>query len=349
MLPGQNYFDYRKSSTFSPTKDADQTFGGTDYTPGAPFTVSFGTDTMCRPNGKHGQPGCQKGIEVEVSNLAFEFPSVEDIGGIIGLAPPLPGFNKTYLPAAYQFFQHAPSLPHIVGWHTCNGLKIKTTCQGEDYLTVYGGTDTAVYDPRGLVYHDIVVSPCINAGNLKLTPARDNYWSASWTGFWIGKQNIELGSPTTAQPDPPVRSCATIDPVAVFDEGVMGRGAPVPLAAFKTLTTITKAKALNSTSALPLNEGKQGLWEVDCKDVKKLPELVYELSGKQKIVVGPEMYVDQGKVVKGKCLLNARTWERGTAGAQVLFGQTVLERSYLRFDFEGLRVGVAPLRREVCR
>ncbi|KAI4137339.1 MAG: hypothetical protein L6R39_007341, partial [Caloplaca ligustica] len=141
VLPGQNFFDYIKSSTLKNASDADQTFLGTDYTPGAPFTVSFATDEMCLPNGKHPKGLCQKNVEVELSNLAFRFPTLQDIGAIIGLAPVLPGFNGTYYPAAYQFMQ-AGQLDHIVGWHMCGGLKNKNTCQGQDYLTIYGGTDT---------------------------------------------------------------------------------------------------------------------------------------------------------------------------------------------------------------
>ncbi|KAI4129412.1 MAG: hypothetical protein LQ338_002252 [Usnochroma carphineum] len=347
VLPGQNFFDSMKSSTLKNASDADQTFLGTDYTPGAPFTVSFATDEMCLPNGKNPKGLCQKNVEVELSNLAFEFPTVQDIGGIIGLAPVLPGFNATYYPAAYQFME-AGQLDRIVGWHMCAGLKNKDTCQGQDYLTIYGGTDTSIYRPSQMQDHDIVVSPCINAGNLQLTPARSNYWSASWTGFWIGNKSIPLSTPTTAMPDPPVPSCSSINPIAIFDEGGLGRGAPVPLAAFSTLTSVTKATVINSTSALPLNEGKQGLWAVDCNAIRSLPDLVYELSGKQKITVTPQMYIDRD-VMPGKCLLNARTWDRTTAGAQTFFGQTVLARTYLKYDFEGLKVGIAPVRRELWK
>ncbi|KAL8719834.1 MAG: hypothetical protein Q9225_003212 [Loekoesia sp. 1 TL-2023] len=258
VLPGQNFFDYGRSSTFRNASDADQTFLGTDYTPGAPFTVSFGTDEVCLPNDKDPKGRCQQKVEVEVSNLAFQFPRVEDIGGIIGLAPVLPSFNATYYPAAYQFMK-AGQLDSVVGWHMCGRLKSKDSCQGQDCLTVYGGTVTSIYKPWTMQYHGIVVSPCINAGNLKLTPPRDNYWSASWTGFWIGNKRISLATPTTAMPDPPVPSCSSIHPIAIFDEGGLGRGAPVPLSTFGTLTSATKATEINSTSALPLNEGKQGL------------------------------------------------------------------------------------------
>ena len=348
VLPGQNYFDYQKSSTFKTTNDADQTWIGTDYTPGAPFTVSFGTDKMCLPNGKKPDGLCQNEIKSQISNLAFSFPYVEDIGGIIGSAPVLKGLDSTYQGTLPQLIQKA-NLDPILGWHMCASLKSKNLCQDQDFLSIYGGTNTELYNQDKMQYHDIVVSKCINAGNLKLTPARDNYWSASWTGFWIGDQKIDLATPTTAQPDPPDPSCGSIDPIAIFDEGGFGRGAPIPLNAFNTLTSVTKATVINATSAVPLNNGKQGLWSVDCGSVDKLPNLVYELSGKQKIVVEPRMYIDKDNVVKGKCLLNARTWDRATAGAQTFFGVTVLQRSYLKFDFDALKVGVAPVKQEHCR
>lgn len=132
VLPGQNAFAYESSSTYRPTKDSAQTFGGTDYTPGLPFTVSFGTDVMCLPNSKGG-PLCDKRIEGQISDLAFEFPTVQDIGGIFGLAPVFEGFNGTYLPAPWQFMKDG-LLGSVVGWHMCAYLKNKQTCDGEDYL-----------------------------------------------------------------------------------------------------------------------------------------------------------------------------------------------------------------------
>ena len=344
VLPGQNYFDYERSSTYRNSTDAVQTFDGTDYTPGAPFTVSFGTDNLCLP----GLPGhkslCRSKTEVEISDLAFQFPTVQDIGGIFGLAPVLPGFNATYLPAPFQFMQSG-LLEYVVGWHTCQGLKNKAACDQNDFLTIMGGTETTVYRTGNMKYHNIVVTPCINAGNLKLTPGRDNYWSASWTGFWIGKSRISLQTATTEQLSTTDPTCSSIDPVAVFDEGGFGNGAPVPLSAFSTLTKITNATQIGSSAAI-LNQGKQGLWAVPCAAVRFLPSLVYELSGTQNITVTPVMYIDR-KLQPGQCLLNARAWDRATNGAQTFFGLTVLERTYVAFDFDRLTVGLAPLNRNL--
>lgn len=346
VLPGQNYFDYERSSTFRNATDAIQTFDGTDYTPGAPFTVSFGVDNLCLPGLPNHKPLCRRKTEAELSDLAFEFPTLQDIGGIFGLAPVLPGYNSTYFPAPYQFMQDG-LIERVVGWHTCQGLKNKATCDQDDYLTIMGGTETAVYHPGTLQKHKIVVSPCINAGNLKLTPARDNYWSASWTGFWIGKTRISLATTTTQQPSISDPSCSTIDPIAIFDEGGFGNGAPIPLAAYPALTKATNATKIGDAATV-INVGTQGLWAVSCATVRSLPDLVYELSGKQNITVTPDMYVDR-KAQPGTCLLNARVWNRATAGAQTFFGLTVLERTYLAFDFERLEVGVAPLRRDIYK
>ena len=100
MLPGQNAFAYESSSTYRPTNDSAQTFGGMDYTLGLPFTRSFGTDVMCLPNSKGG-PLCDNRVEGQILDLPFEFPTVQDIGGILGLAPVFEGFKGTYLPAPW--------------------------------------------------------------------------------------------------------------------------------------------------------------------------------------------------------------------------------------------------------
>lgn len=132
VLPGQNSFAYESSSSYTPTNESLQTFHGTDYTPGLPFTVSFGKDVMCLPN-SNGEPLCNRGIEGQISDLAFEFPTVQDIGGIFGLAPVFDGFNATYLPAPWQFMKDGLLHP-VVGWHMCAYLKDGRSCAGMDYL-----------------------------------------------------------------------------------------------------------------------------------------------------------------------------------------------------------------------
>ncbi|KAL2049661.1 hypothetical protein ABVK25_010121 [Lepraria finkii] len=210
VMPGQNFFDYEKSSSFHQTSDAVQSFNGTDYAPGLPFTFNFGTDQMCLPDRDGRDDICKSKIEVEISDLPYEFPVVEDIGGIFGYSPVLPEFNATFFPAPYQFMQ-AGLLSNIVGWHMCTALKNKRSCSNQDYLTILGGTDTSVYHPQSMQDHPIVVTPCINAGNLNLSPARDNYWSASWTGLWMGNTAISLSAPSTGQP-PSQTHHATVSP-----------------------------------------------------------------------------------------------------------------------------------------
>lgn len=340
VLPGQNFFDYEKSSSFHQTSDAVQSFNGTDYAPGLPFTFNFGTDKMCLPDRNGRDDICKSKIEVEISDLPYKFPVVEDIGGIFGYSPVLTGFNATFFPAPYQFMQ-AGLLSKTVGWHMCTALKNKRSCSNQDYLTILGGTDTSVYHPRSMQDHPIVVTPCINAGNLNLSPARDNYWSASWTGLWMGNTATSLSAPSTGQPPVPDASCNSISPVAIFDEGGFGKGAPIPLAAFPSIVTATGAIQINESAAI-LNQGKQGLYSVSCSKISTFPTLTYELSGKQNITVTPDMYIDT-TTMPGSCLLNARAWDRTTAGAQTFFGITVIERTYLKFDYERLTVGVAPL------
>ena len=71
-------------------------------------------------------------------------------------------------------------------------------------------------------------------------------------------------------------------------------------------------------------------------------EQTYHLSRKQNITVTPDKYVDR-KVIPGTYLLNVRTWNHAVSGAQTSFSQVVLGRSYLKYEFDTLRTGTAPL------
>ena len=346
VLPGQNFFDYEKSSTVQITNEPLQSFGNTDYTPGAPFTVNFGTDIACLPGGAANNVSasskCLNGTLMEFFFFFFYLTFEIYIWCSVGLAPVLPGYNKTFQPLPYQLIE-AHGLDRVAGWHMCENLKDESTCDGFDFLTIYGGTAQEMYNPQEMQYHDVVFSPCLETGNLSLTPPRDNYWDASWTGMWIGNQKINLFTPTTAQPDPPRSDCNTINPIAIFDSGAEGRGLPIPVASFDLITSITQAKKINDSSPATLNEGSQGLWEVPCGAVGGFPDLTYELSSKQNITVVPEMYIDQA-VMPGHCLLNARVWDREVQGAMTFFGQNLNSRTYLKFDFDHFTVGVAPIK-----
>lgn len=51
----------------------------------------------------------------------------------------------------------------------------------------------------------------------------------------------------------------------------------MPVAAYAAFTHQLGATEINSTSALPLNEGPQGLWSVPCANVASFPNLVRSL------------------------------------------------------------------------
>lgn len=51
----------------------------------------------------------------------------------------------------------------------------------------------------------------------------------------------------------------------------------MPVAAYAAFTRQLGATEINSTSALPLNEGPQGLWSVPCANVASFPNLVRSL------------------------------------------------------------------------
>ncbi|KAH8812403.1 aspartic peptidase domain-containing protein [Xylogone sp. PMI_703] len=343
--PGQNFFDDAASSTFQATPELNgQTWLGTDYTPGIPFVTWFGKDTLCFESDAGGDQICMPETEISLSNFTDPLPVVFDIGGVFGFAPVLEGYNASFYPATYQFMK-ANLLNPVVGWHMCGLLKDAKTCYGEDYLTIMGGTDEAMYNASDIIYHDLDINPCVNSGtHLSLSPSRENYWSTTWTGFFIGDNKYSLraeDSPnynsTNASP-----SCDPIDPIAIWDQDKFGHGAPMPLAAFDYLVGVTGAHKINDTAA-PFNAGTQGLWAVPKNNTSNLPNINYELSKKQNITITPEQYIDC-TYMPGTCLLNARTWDRPIDGAQTFFGLTVISHTYLVFDYDSNKVGVAPVK-----
>jgi hypothetical protein len=335
---GQNYFNDKLSSTYvNLTAEAQQSYDGTDYTPGIPFRMSFGTDVVCM-QGLPGQEICQQNSQIATSDFAAELPFVEDIGGIFGFAPVLPGYNKTYENTPYQFMQQN-LLDPVIGWHSCENLHDKSTCSGADALHIMGGTDTDVYDPNTLVFHEIDVNDCVNSGvHLSLKPSRNNYWSATWTGMWIGDIEFSLANPNTSSTDP----CNAISPIAIMDQDAFGHGLVVSVEAFNYLVNLTQATKVNDTSPIPVNGGAQGLWSVPCENTGSFPTVNYELSGKQNITVTPDLYIDT-VFVPGTCFLNARVWDREVDGAQSFFGMTMLGRVYVVFDYVNNLLGLAPL------
>ena len=332
----QNFFNDGASSTYRNTTEVPQSYDGTDYTPGIPFAMTFATDVLC-VTGLGGKKICDKKSEFQASNFAHKLPFVADIGGIFGYAPVLPGFNKTYFPTAYQFMRKNLIDP-VIGWHMCGDLKSSATCSGQDFLTIMGTTARALYDNSRLVFHDIIVSPCVNSGqHLSLNPSRENYWSASWTGLWINKKPFPLTDAASTD------SCGSIDPIAVFDQDAFGHGVPVPPPAFKFLVKATHATQVSNDSS-SINGGSQGLFSVPCQNLSGLPTITYEFSHKQNITVVPAQYIDT-KTDPGQCLLNARVWDRPVDGAQTFVGLTVLSRTYVQFDMKRNLVGLAPLKK----
>ena len=339
---GQNFFNDKQSSTYvNLTSESEQSFDGTDYTPGIPFRMSFGTDTVCM-QGLPGAQLCQQNSELAFSDFAAELPFPQDIGGIFGFAPVLEGYNKTYQPTPYQFMQENLLNP-VIGWHMCGDINSYESCSGADALHVMGGTEEEVFDVSQLLFHPIVINDCVNSGvHLSLSPSRNNYWSASWTGMWIEGTEFSLQNPNTSSTDP----CNSIDPIAIVDQDAFGHGLVVPPAAFEHLTQISQATEINKTSPTPVNAGSEGLWSVPCAIVDSLPAINYELSGIQNITVMPEQYIDT-EFIPGTCLLNARVWDRDIDGAQTFFGLTMLGRTYVIFDYANNLLGLAPLKKEL--
>ncbi|KAI9054257.1 hypothetical protein LZ554_001425 [Drepanopeziza brunnea f. sp. 'monogermtubi'] len=347
ILAGQQYFEETKSLTFKNTTYKQQSFLGTDYTPGIPFITTFGKDTICFNSEVDGSQKCLKNTVMQNTNLTNPLPAVFDIAGVFGFAPVLRGMNETFFSAPYQFFK-AGVLDSVVGWHMCEQLKDSKSCHGQDYMTVLGGTDQSVYDPRDTVFHDIVVDDCINSGeHLSLSPARTNYWSSRWTGLWIDHKPFSLKATSSPNYNATTRNprCDSIEPIAIWDEDKFGHGAPMPWDAFNYLVKKTSATPLdvfNLPGISPVNPGAGGLHEVPCRKIKSFPTIFYEIGGRQRISSVPQQYIDT-TLIPGKCLLNARVWDRPVDGAQTFFGLQVLSRTYFQLNYATNRVGLAPL------
>ncbi|KAH7346258.1 aspartic peptidase domain-containing protein [Rhexocercosporidium sp. MPI-PUGE-AT-0058] len=351
--PGQQYYDQAKSSTFKNTTLNRATFNGTDYTPGLPFTMRYGRDTMCFNSAANGDRKCMNDVYMGNTDFGFPLPQAFDIGGVFGFAPVPKGGNETFWPAPFQFFEGKVLNP-VMGWHTCDQLKNKDSCFGFEHLTVLGGTDETVYKPRDMVYHDTILDECINSGeHLSLSPKRSNYWSSAWTGLSIDGKSFSLKATNSPNYNATTKNakCDAIDPIAVWDEDKFGHGAPMPWDAFNYMVKVTNAKPLdvfNLPGTSPVNPGAGGLHEVPCDKINTFPTITYEISHKQKLTSVPAQYIDT-TLHAGKCLLNARVWDRPVDGAQTFFGFNVLSRTYLEFDYKNNKVGLAPLDKKLFK
>ena len=349
---GQNFFNDQGSSSFVDDKSQPtQSWLGTDYTPFEGFRNDFGKDKFCFHSDADGKETCTPSVEFSVSNFTTKLPVLYDIGGVFGLAPVLPEYNSTFWPTPYQMWKQG-ILGSNNGWHMCGGLKNYSSCYGKKYLTILGGTDITIYDPRKTVYHPTSFSKCLNSGpHLNLTPPRYNYWSTAWTNFWIGSTSYSLKAEDAPSYNTTTASaeCDPITPLAVWDQDKFGYGAAMPFSGFNTLVTLTDAHIAynnNTPGAFAVNSGNASIWAVDCAKVPTFPTLTYEFGGKQNISLIPSQYIDT-TMYPGQCLLNARPWDRAIEGAQTFFGLTVLSRSHLEFDFATNMVGISPLNEDL--
>lgn len=309
---GQQWFNEKRSSSFNGnTEYSPASWTNTSFLPDGEFAVTYGQDTACLGD------ICIPDTIMQLSAFDIAIPSALPFGGIAGLAPVLPGADASSFPLSYQGYLGS-EMGSQVGFHSCASLESTESCGGGDMQAVFGGTAEGVYDAAEMVWFDVQAEEWLaDSAPLSVRPGRNNFWAVQWTGMWIGDAAVGLRS---AEQQGGI-------PLAVFDEGSEGYNAPVPASALDTLLSLTDATV----------QADGETYSVPCDG---LPELRYELDGKQNYTIFPEMYVSQSE---GGCALDVRVWDFESNGPMGLFGRAFLEPLYVVLDFEALRVGLAPL------
>ncbi|KAI9830141.1 MAG: hypothetical protein M1819_005818 [Sarea resinae] len=367
---GQGWFDDHASSTFqNSTSYAPTGWANTAFLPGEDFNVTYASDVVCLEASSDAAAGdssqsCTPATVFQLSDFDVALTSALPFAGIFGLSPVLPGSNASFYPASYQAYLNDTLAGALVGYHSCANLASSSSCAGGDMLTVFGGTaNSSVFDPSSVAYLDVETEPCITiSAPLDFRPARDNFWSLRWTGFWIGDQAVDLNisssssssSKSTSSSSP---ACTDSSPLAVLDEGSEGVGAPVPSSAYDALVAAANA-TVAANQSVALNTGNQTYYTVPCAAISTLPTLTYELGAAQNYTIAPAQYVvsvppttttttTDGTAPTNTCYLNAKTWALGPDAPAAFFGSTFFGNLYVVFDFEGLRVGLAPLNQQL--
>jgi hypothetical protein len=348
---GQSMFNERESDTFRNTSFAQSMWPVTAFAPN--FTVDYGRDHVCI-----GQI-CSKDTLMQVSDFPYPGSAVPVVsfGGIYGLAPPPAVRAETSEPANYQAWKDG-KMGALVGWHTCDVLESKSSCQGGDAQLVFGGTDTAMYDTEKMQSYRIQNPEWLSDAFYPATPPRSNYWSVPLSGMWIKTTNANI-SKNYAVPFKAVSGGKKTLPLAVVDEGSEGLGAPLSLNAYRYLVKHTKAKVASSTivenilaqGSTGYNTGEQDWYTVPCDGLTDYPDLVYQLDGGKQYTIPPSDYVTRLTNTLGSvCYLNINVWRFGrtkTGNAKViLLGKAFLKRHYLTLNFEERTFGLAPLHTE---
>ncbi|KAL4965412.1 aspartic peptidase domain-containing protein [Aspergillus stella-maris] len=323
---GQQWYDERASTTYHDTEFAATGWENTSFLPGYEFAVTYGEDTVCFD--EEGEI-CTDHTVFQLSDFDIAIPSVLPFGGIFGLAPVVKDLNETFYPASYQAYLGGSIGPQF-GFHSCALLTDKSTCGGGDMQGVFGGTaGENVFDQADLIWFDLDAEDWLsNSAPLDVRPGRSNFWAVQWTGMWADEEGVDLSTADSSD---------SRTALAVFDEGSEGYKAPMPASALDMLLTATKGKTVAGSDSTT--------YSVSCDlDTDSLPVLTYELASTQNYTIGPDDYITSED---GACILNVRVWDFDSNGPMGLFGKAFLDCLYVVFDFEALKVGLAPLRKDL--
>ncbi|PHH78321.1 hypothetical protein CDD80_7076 [Ophiocordyceps camponoti-rufipedis] len=307
---GQTFFDERQSSSFRNSSLTQTRWPVTAFAEN--FTVDYGIDSVCV--GKV----CSHDTVFQLSDFPFpaETIPVVPFAGIYGLAPVTAGLTEASHPAHYQAW-HSGKVASRVGWHTCDALDSADSCLGGDAKFVFGGSDAGLYDEARLRKFAVRNPDWLGDAFYPVRPPRNNYWAAALTGCWIrirgsGREssNFAMGNGNGHQ-DGREENVT----MALLDEGSEGLGAPLSSRAYRWLAqqinaqqaseTIVSAIARQGSSGF--NTGLQSWYTVPCGETDRLPDLVYELEGRENYTIRPEDYVTRLRESQ-LCYLNVNVW-----------------------------------------
>ncbi|PFH59665.1 hypothetical protein XA68_12043 [Ophiocordyceps unilateralis] len=345
---GQTFFDERRSASFRNSSLPQIRWPVTAFA--ANFTVDYGVDTVCVG------AVCNPATVFQLSNFPVTAEAIPPVpfAGIYGLAPVTAGLTEASQPAHYQAWQ-AGKLGSRVGWHSCAALSSSDSCLGGEAKLVFGGSDTTLYDEARMQIFAVSNPPWLGDAFYPVRPPRNNYWSTALTGYWIRSKSPHHAaeSPNFVLRGPRVDGGDGM--LALLDEGSEGLGAPLSSKAYAWLARHIGAspasdavvEAIASQGSSGFNTALQEWYTVPCAGTNELPDLVYELEGRENYTIRPKDYVTQLKESK-LCYLNINVWKYGRTedgdAKVILLGRAFLKRLYVLLDFDSLSFGFAPLR-----
>lgn len=165
-------------------------------------------------------------------------------------------------------------------------------CDGWDAIQSLGGIRRDLIKSDKIWWYKVEKFLDVNILNFKYNPAFYNYWGIELDSLSIGE---ELQKTT--------RTSNSSGKAAIFDHASYGRGVALTANAYDRLVELTQGTPIEME--VPVNNGEQATYAVDCTEVDSFPDISYKFRGNDKTwSVPPKHYVET--MEDGSCVLNIR-------------------------------------------